>query len=734
MASAAISNTPLAQKAPSEEPQESISAYYSLVFPNFTYFLQTLSVTIGRRCSPATSESSSQGDKTQVDVDLGPLKSVSRLHARIEYEEDEERFALVVVGRNGAWVDGVWSGSGSRVPLSERSQIQIASRTFHFVLPPPPPAPEDSPSPSDEQDEPARLRSPSVDIISHSPPSSLTSHSPPPPAPVPEAKPTAPPKPKVNSKKRKKTEPVPVPPPKPQRPEVMPAKPQLTYSIMCYRAINALGGKATLQDICGWMRDTFEWYKWNDEAGWENSVRHNLSSNRSFKKMERCAGERGKGFFWSIEEGSIPNFEEQEARLLHIQQQQANGSMSPAAGIKVTAGKRKDDRLGQLLKRGVKAGSGPLPPPLTSAPLVKKALLPPGSTVNGLSSPFTSVPLSHASSTSPPTVKVEPSSAVSLPPPPSAAPIIPSSSGISVLPLSAGDHKSVPVSDSKLTPTPDYKPALAQDYKPVPNPTPAQPPPSSALPSASDSAAAASTAAAQSTSFISSLPPSVCIPIIIGPVPSAASAHPPSGSSSAIPHMPTPPIVLHENTLILNPSVFSHLTSEQLKELEALGAQKALEILQSYIVRFLKERMRGDKDGARGRGRGRGRAKRGGAGLERGGRAPGPPGSSSPFTSAPLPLPNGAAVAQQASSTQMQGQVSTSPPTYRPTSTIPLIPMTITTTPRPSTTEIPISTPATAINYQDQAPKSPIIVVDDLDDDDGRAMKRRRLDDGGTAR
>lgn len=120
MASAATSNDPPPLKGPSEEPQESISAYYSLVFPNFTYFLQTLSVTIGRRCSPAASESSSLADKAQVDVDLGPLKSVSRLHARIEYEEDEERFALVVVGRNGAWVDGVWSGSGSRVLLSER--------------------------------------------------------------------------------------------------------------------------------------------------------------------------------------------------------------------------------------------------------------------------------------------------------------------------------------------------------------------------------------------------------------------------------------------------------------------------------------------------------------------------------------------------------------------------------------------------------------------------------------
>jgi len=62
----------------------------------------------------------------------------------------------------------------------------------------------------------------------------------------------------------------------------------------------------------------------------------------------------------------------------------------------------------------------------------------------------------------------------------------------------------------------------------------------------------------------------------------------------------------------LNPTIFGHLTTEQLKGLETLGAQKALEILQGYIVRFLKERIKTEsgrgrgKGGARGRGRGRG--------------------------------------------------------------------------------------------------------------------------------
>jgi forkhead box protein K len=101
--------------------EDKISAYYSLVFPHFTFYVQTLSITIGRRCTPnPTAATSSTAEQLHIDVDLGALKSVSRLHAKIEFDQDEDRFVLVVIGRNGAWVDGVWCGSGTRAALSER--------------------------------------------------------------------------------------------------------------------------------------------------------------------------------------------------------------------------------------------------------------------------------------------------------------------------------------------------------------------------------------------------------------------------------------------------------------------------------------------------------------------------------------------------------------------------------------------------------------------------------------
>ncbi|KZT27013.1 hypothetical protein NEOLEDRAFT_1240670 [Neolentinus lepideus HHB14362 ss-1] len=594
---------------------DKISAYYSLVFPGFTYYLQTLTVTIGRRCIPASTASTSS--LSQVDVDLGPLKSVSRLHAKIEYDDEDERFVLVVIGRNGAWVDGVWSPSGSRVPLSERSKIQIASRTFHFVLPPPP-APEDSPSPSSHSSV-QRDRSPSVDITSISPPSSLPSDSPPPPVAEPPPlvkKPPAQPdpelsttsvKPKVASKKRKKPDVDAIPRPKP---EDMPPKPQLTYAQLCYKAIKAMGGRATLQDICNWAINNYDWYRFNEGTGWESSIRHNLSSNRAFQKVEKSPGEKGKGFYWTVDEKFEHTFEERE---------NAQGS----AGGKDGRSKNKN--------------KGPLPPPFASTPLAFKTSAPaPRSALNG----------DH--------VVPKPLVAIKIEPPPQRS-------------LSA-------VSSTTMNGT--------------------TPP---ALPAPKLSATPSSATSPPASSSVPPLPSSVRIPIIVGPVPASHSSSTAlsasSASSAASLHLPSPPIVLHNNTLILNPTIFSHLTPEQLKELENLGAQKALEILQGYIVRFLKERIRHEGGKSRGRGRGRGR----------GGKKEGD-GSST----RPTPVE----VKTEPQAVPVQRVMGALPKDYLPVS--------------PSVQQ------QTPVNGSGPAPPredSPIIVVDDEDtSSDGPAAKKRRLE------
>jgi len=201
--------------------------------------------------------------------------------------------------------------------------------------------------------------------------------------------------------------------------------------------------------------------------------------------------------------------------------------------------------------------------------------------------------------------------------------------------------------------------------------------------------------AAPSISSIPAIPASVILPIIVGPVPAShpsASSSDAQGTNSAIPHLSTPPIVLHENQLILNPTIFSHLTPAQLRDLEALGAQKALEILQGHIVRFLKERI---KTEGRARGRGRGKRARGavpshaGAQTERKER---PLQSTVLFTTTPLPTRSA---------------------------------------PPPMDALLPTPSPSGGSDTQAEAeasPSSPIVVVDDDEPSDCPAPKRRRLE------
>ncbi|KAI3343799.1 hypothetical protein F4824DRAFT_21394 [Ustulina deusta] len=65
--------------------------------------------------------------------------------------------------------------------------------------------------------------------------------------------------------------------------------------------------KLTLSQIYKWISDTFKFYNAND-AGWQNSIRHNLSLNKAFIKQERPKDDPGKGNYWAIEPGMEQQF------------------------------------------------------------------------------------------------------------------------------------------------------------------------------------------------------------------------------------------------------------------------------------------------------------------------------------------------------------------------------------------------------------------------------------------
>ncbi|EGV64655.1 Pre-rRNA-processing protein fhl1 [Yamadazyma tenuis] len=108
-----------------------ISAYARLDFDNYTFFVQTLQVILGRK----SNDELLNGSQHSVDVHLSSKKAVSRRHAKIFYNFGTQRFELSILGRNGAFVDDLFIEKGMTIPLVDGTKIQIGDITFSFVLP-----------------------------------------------------------------------------------------------------------------------------------------------------------------------------------------------------------------------------------------------------------------------------------------------------------------------------------------------------------------------------------------------------------------------------------------------------------------------------------------------------------------------------------------------------------------------------------------------------------------------
>ena len=85
-------------------------------------------------------------------------------------------------------------------------------------------------------------------------------------------------------------------------------KPPYSYAALIGMSIlRAPGRRLTLAHIYKWISDTFSFYRL-PETGWQNSIRHNLSLNKAFIKIERPKDDPGKGNYWAIEPGMESQF------------------------------------------------------------------------------------------------------------------------------------------------------------------------------------------------------------------------------------------------------------------------------------------------------------------------------------------------------------------------------------------------------------------------------------------
>ena len=342
---------------PDEQP--TIFAYARLDFQNFTFYVQTLHAIIGRR---------SENDTThKVDVNLGPSKSISRRHAQIFYNFGTGRFELSIIGKNGAFVDDNFVERGKTVPLTNKTKIQIGQIPFQFVLP------DQEKNGLEEDDKKAKgakgakatkatakkakkapakkttvkketaKKTPAVkkDTATKKETTKKKDTA---------AKKEAGPKkkiPKTTVKKEKK----PAKAPKKvytleEIPEQYRTKPVLSYSAMLTTCIrkNTTEKGMSLSEIYAGIRELFPFYKYCPD-GWQSSVRHNLSLNKSFRKVSK----EGKGWLWGLDESYIAEREQQkqkqaeaakakqeaaQARQEQQQQQKAKKANSKASATK----------------------------------------------------------------------------------------------------------------------------------------------------------------------------------------------------------------------------------------------------------------------------------------------------------------------------------------------------------------------------------------------------------------
>ncbi|KAE8451259.1 hypothetical protein EG329_004424 [Mollisiaceae sp. DMI_Dod_QoI] len=300
-----------------------VSAFAKLAGKDWTFYVTKVKNMIGR---PPENGPPANGVGA-VDVDLGPSKHISRQHAEITYDHEQQEWFIEVVGRNPIRIDDEKYLRASRTKLSNGQVIEIGGVEMMFALPS-----ENAklqihrkyleragliqPIEEGDQDQDGGIGGSSTSTAPDSSSQPATRGQ----SGVQGGLPIAPAPPDY----RRPGTPVSARSKGPYSAGKSPGfpggtmfmnsddvdlsldsnshiKPSYSYAQLISQAIlDADDEKLTLNGIYTFIMDKYAYYRHQLGGGWQNSIRHNLSLNKAFQKIARTTDEPGKGMKWHI--------------------------------------------------------------------------------------------------------------------------------------------------------------------------------------------------------------------------------------------------------------------------------------------------------------------------------------------------------------------------------------------------------------------------------------------------
>ena len=414
---------------------KNIAAFAKIAARDWCFFVQDTQVRIGRvdsssRANPQSSQadlagmpmSDSQRQDWGVHIDLGPERQISRVHAEINFVPSDQKWYITVNSRNGLKLDDRHLTRGDRAALHSGICISIMSTQMLFLLA----NQEDhfhpmlwrqvknedaaesdndgNPPPKSHQHAHPSGPTPKRDQYDPFPPSShprhkhqssqayynqMTS--------TPGGQPGTPMTFRADKDPRSKGSPATF-----SRSVVLDTGDDIDYSLDSTKDIKPphsyaqLIGQAilsseeemlTLANIYDYIKARYAFFR-HTNSGWQNSIRHNLSLNKSFAKVARRTDEPGKGMKWKIADSEKEEFIKKQ--LLNPRKGggmtigyriDGSGPSSPALGNPTQATERlvgaleRDNRSQQYAPR-IKSPPRSATPPLSSVPVANESYTP----------------------------------------------------------------------------------------------------------------------------------------------------------------------------------------------------------------------------------------------------------------------------------------------------------------------------------------------------------------------